>query len=110
LTAKHLYLDRGQPLPSRLNDSEALNQMAAHGHQTPSYGGKVTLFPASRINYNSGTDRRLRWREFARGGLEVREINSEGAAHLTLLTEPHVAQLAIEIELAIGEAMAEDEL
>ena len=58
-------------MPARLNDPKALNQVAAHGHQTPSYGGKVTLFPASRINRDSGMDRRLRWGGFARGGLQV---------------------------------------
>jgi thioesterase domain-containing protein len=107
-TSKKLYLDRGRPLPTRLNNPEALNQIAAHGYRTPSYGGKVTLFPASTLKRETGADRRLRWGEFARGGLEVREIDSHGAAHLTLLTEPHVRSLAAEMESAIRAALAED--
>jgi amino acid adenylation domain-containing protein len=103
--SKHVYLDRGRPLPARLNDSQALNQIAAHGYVTPSYGGKVTLFPASRVDWDSGQDRRLRWGELARGGLEVREIDSDGAAHLTLLREPHVRKLAAEIDATIIQAL-----
>ena len=106
--SKHVYINRGRPLPARLYDPEALNAIAAHGHRTPGYGGRVTLFPATPVNRESGEDRRLRWGEFADGGLEVREIDSDGAAHLTLLAEPHVEQLAVEIEVAIGSALAED--
>jgi aspartate racemase len=104
--AKHLYLDRGRPLPTRLNDPMAVNQVAAHDYRTPTYGGKVTLFPATKVNRESEMDRRLRWQEFARGGLEVREINSDGAAHFTFLAEPHAGLLAREIEAAIDEALA----
>ncbi len=59
--SKHLYLDRGRPLPARLNDPVALNSVAAHGYATPSYGGKVTLFPATPIDPESASDRRARW-------------------------------------------------
>jgi amino acid adenylation domain-containing protein len=103
--SKQLYLDRGRPLPARLNDPEALNQMAAHGYVTPGYGGRVTLFPAGRLNRESGQDRRLRWGELARGGMEVRELAADGVAHLTLLKEPHVARLAGELEAAIAAAL-----
>jgi len=94
-------------LPSRLNDPEALNQVALTATRRRAYGGKVTLFPATKINRDSGIDRRLRWAELASGGLEVREIDSDGAAHLTFLTEPHVVGLAAEIEAAISDALAD---
>lgn len=106
--SKRLYLDRGRPLPAPLNDPIELNTVAASGYTTPSYGGKVTLFPAKPINRESGSDRRVRWGEFARGGVDIREIDSDDVEHLTLLTEPHVAELAGELEAAIREALESD--
>lgn len=104
-TKKALYIDRGRPLPPHKVDFMELNYAAANGYVTPTYGGRVTLFRVHNPDDDDQpNDLRLRWEGFAGGGLAVRDIVSEGAGHISVLYEPHVAALAAELEAALGAA------
>jgi len=103
---KHLYIARRRPLPTRIVDLTELNVAAADGYVSPRYGGRVTLFRV--YNPDAGEhngDPRLRWDEFAGGGLDVRDIVSNGAEHIRVLYEPHVRALATALEQAIRETL-----
>ena len=105
---KHLYIGRGRALPSSMVDMMELNFAAAAGYVTPIYGGRVTLFRVySPDEGEAARDMRLRWAEFAAGGLDVRDIVSTGAGHISVLNEPHVRALAAALEQAIVETLAE---
>jgi thioesterase domain-containing protein len=105
---KHLYMERGRALPPGLTDMIELNFVAAVGYVSPQYGGRVTLFrvydPAKGENVE---DTRQRWREFAAGGLDVRNVISAGADRISVLFEPHVAALGAELEAALQEVLEE---
>lgn len=102
---KALYIDRGRALPPSLADMMELNFAAAAGYVSPMYGGRVTLFRVHNPEEGAGPDDlRLRWEGFAAGGLEIRDIVSQGAGHISVLFEPHVAALAVELEAALQAA------
>jgi aspartate racemase len=103
--ARRLYLDRGRATPAWLADMQALNRRAAHRYVTPEYGGRVTLFRAQGDRAEQEEDRRLRWSEVAHGGVDVRDVTSQDVTHLTMLLEPHVGQLAGEMEAAIAASL-----
>jgi aspartate racemase len=106
--SKRLFLDRGRALPGLLHDMLAVNSVAAALYSTPKYGGRVTVFRAQRDDVEYQTDGRLRWADYAGGGVDVRDVASEGVEHLTLLTEPHVERLADALESAIVETLDDE--
>ena len=106
---KHLYLDRGRALrATSMEDMMELNYEAAVGYVTPSYGGRVTLFRVCGENERPKQgDSRMRWAEFAAGGLDVRDVVTNGGGHISVLFEPHVSALAEALERAIVETLPE---
>jgi thioesterase domain-containing protein len=105
---KHLYINRGRALPPGLTDMLELNAAASAGYVSPRYGGRVTLFRVHDPDEDrSGKvqDLRLRWQEFAAGGLDVRDVTSSGAGHISVLFEPHVGPLSEALETALTDAV-----
>jgi thioesterase domain-containing protein len=103
--AKRLFLARGRAAPAWLQDMRSVNMRAARRYATPEYGGRVTLFRAGGDRVEHEEDRRLRWSEVANGGVDVRDVTSDGVTHLTMLAEPHVGLLAGEMETAIAASL-----
>ena len=84
----------GIALPRALSSVEQFNWLAAHRFVPRLYDGPVTLFWAStdlRANFDQITG----WQRLAPGGLEVREV---AGSHLDMIKEPHVAELAKQLE------------
>jgi aspartate racemase len=107
---RHLYINRGRALPPGLTDMTELNAAVTAGYVSPRYGGRVTLFRVHDPSDGDKTklnDLRLRWDDFAAGGLDVRDVTSSGAGHISVLFEPHVAALGESLEAAISEALQE---
>ncbi len=106
--AKWVYIDRGRGVPASMQVMTDMTEAAATGYRSPRYGGRVTLIRViGSVDQVGPEDVRLRWREFADGGVDVYDVGAEGVTHTVALFEPHVGQLAEVLETAISESLAE---
>ncbi len=103
LTRSLIHQER--PLPRVLRDVPLINWMSMRGYRTPEYHGRVTLFVQDLGQGVNVARRRQLW-EGVTKNLDVRTVVSEGVTHLTMLAEPHVAELARELRAAVDEALA----
>jgi amino acid adenylation domain-containing protein len=101
---RRVFLDRGRPLPGMLNDIRFINYMSAPEYRTPHYEGRVTLFVRDDGQGTNVARRTDLWRSVT-AELEVRTIAGDGVTHWTLLSEPHVAQLAVRLAETITESL-----
>ena len=99
-------IDRKRPLPRVLRDVSLVNWLSMRGYRTPEYRGRVTLF-VQDVGPGVDVERRRRLWSGVAGNLDVRTVVSAGVTHLTMLAEPHVAQLARELRAATDEAWAQ---
>jgi amino acid adenylation domain-containing protein len=65
------------------------------------FGGKLVLFQPQQLLQNFLPDSRSRWRELARGGLDIQEVPGN---HYTMLTSPNVATLGKHLEACLAAA------
>ncbi len=65
------------------------------------FGGKLVLFQPQQSLQNILPDSRSRWRELARGGLDIHEAPGN---HYTMLGSPNVAMLAKQLEACLAAA------
>jgi thioesterase domain-containing protein/acyl carrier protein len=68
------------------------------------FPGRVTLFRAVGQGLKRGPDPFTGWSEVAAGGLEVHEV---AGGHNTLMREPHVASLSVQLVVCLERAYAE---
>jgi thioesterase domain-containing protein len=100
------YQNRGRDLPPALRDVEQFNWMAARQHTPKIFDGQVTLFWASR-DLRAKFDMVEGWRSLARGGVELREAPG---THLDLIKEPHVGDLAKQLNECLLAAQAQNSM
>lgn len=98
-------IQRNGPLPRALRDVPLINWMSMRGYRTPEYHGRVALFVQDLGQGVNLARRRQLWQGVTES-LEVRTVVSQGVTHLTMLAEPHVAELARELRAAVDEALA----
>jgi thioesterase domain-containing protein len=67
-------------------------------YQPRPFGGKLVLFQPQQPLQNILPDSRSRWRELARGGLDIHEVPGN---HYTMLGSPDVAMLAKQLEACL---------
>jgi thioesterase domain-containing protein/acyl carrier protein len=79
------------------------NVKAMLGYTPGRYGGRITQMMCSDWAERSYEDRRLAWSSVAEGGLEVHIVPGN---HLTMVEEPHVQVLALELQRALDRAGA----
>ena len=87
----------GIAMPRALSSVEQFNWLAAHRFVPRLYDGPVTLFWAS-TDLRATFDQIAGWQKLAPGGLEVREVPG---SHLDMIKEPHVAELAKQLEQSL---------
>jgi aspartate racemase len=84
-----------------------LNTQASQAYVPQVYPGRVTLFRASkhefedRINYSLGPE--LGWGDLVTGGLEIHQVSGD---HLSMLQDPHVQGLAEKLRDCLSKALA----
>lgn len=82
------------------NVAEA-NYRAMLGYAPAPYAGRITQLMCSDWAERSYEDRRLAWSALAQGGFEVRIVPGN---HLTMVEEPHVRVLAVELQRCLDRA------
>jgi amino acid adenylation domain-containing protein len=99
------YQNRGNNLPRVLRDVEQFNWMAARDHTPKVFDGQVTLFWASQ-DLRAKFDMVEGWQTLARGGIDLRAVPG---THLDLIKEPHVAELAKQLNECLLEAHSQSQ-
>jgi amino acid adenylation domain-containing protein len=97
----------GLDLPDRLRIRRFIeaNALAAIEHHTAPYDGRVAVFKAEVDPFGwARHDARLGWGSVALGGLEIVPVPGE---HLSMLADPHVADLADALRGTIDRAVAQ---
>lgn len=84
------YKKLGRDVPSAFRNVEEFNWLAAHEFVPRLYGGRLTLFWASK-DLRAKFDLIEGWQMLARAGMELHEIPG---THLDIIKEPHVEELA----------------
>jgi len=92
--AYQLYQNLGRQLPRALRDLEEFNSMARRNYVPQVFGGRVTLFWASR-ELRGSFDLVEGWRVLAGGGMDVHEV---AGSHLNIIKEPYVSELAVKLQ------------
>jgi thioesterase domain-containing protein len=77
---------------------------AGWGYRPRPYPGRITLFRAVGNGSIRGPDPFAGWSQVAAGGVEVYEV---AGGHNTMMREPHVKSLAIELQVCLERAHAE---
>ena len=83
------------------------NQRAARRYAPKPYRGSLVLILSRRLLSSSGDDQRLRWKDFAEGGIRVARV--DGTDSGSLLTPDYVhgftraLQAAVALSLPVGE-------
>ncbi|MBW4548499.1 MAG: amino acid adenylation domain-containing protein [Symplocastrum torsivum CPER-KK1] len=103
------YQSIRHPLPPPLLEFtyRKLNTQASQAYVPQVYPGRVTLFRASkhefedRINYS--LDPEFGWGDLVTGGLEIHQVSGD---HLSMLKEPHVQGLAEKLRDCLSKALA----
>jgi thioesterase domain-containing protein len=96
------YKNLGLNLPQALKDVEQFNWLAAQQYHPQPFDGRVTLFWASK-DLRAKFDMIEGWKTLARGGMELHEISG---THLDMIKEPHVADLAKQLNACLLGAQA----
>jgi thioesterase domain-containing protein len=93
--------DEADQIPTQNRELMATFWRAFCAYVPRPYGGRVTLFRAQTRSLFDHGDIDMGWRRFARGGVDVRIIPGH---HESILREPHVRQLAVELKKALNRA------
>lgn len=88
-------------LPGALKKVRKACSKAATQYVPASYGGRVVLFRAVEQALNRSDDPFLGWDNLTLAGVEVREIVGD---HVSMIAEPNVANLAIELEACLEQS------
>ncbi len=88
-------------LPRALKKVRKACSKAATRYVPASYGGRVVLFRAVEQALNRSDDPFLGWDKLSLAGVEVREIVGD---HVSMIAEPNVANLAIELEACLEQS------
>jgi len=92
-------------VPQSLKDVKAACRQAAFRYVPQPYPGRVTLFRASdRALRGVEEDPQAGWGEWARGGVEIHAVPG---THMSMMTEPHVRLLALEVQECLERAQME---
>jgi amino acid adenylation domain-containing protein len=102
-TVYRAYQNRGRDLPRSLQDVEQFNWLAAREYTPTVFDGQVTLFWASK-DLRAKFDMVEGWRTLARGGINLREVPG---THLDLIKQPHVAELARQLNECLRDAQSQ---
>jgi thioesterase domain-containing protein/acyl carrier protein len=94
------YQNLGLNLPQALRDVTEFNWLAAQEYRPQSFDGRVTLFWASQ-DLRAKFDMVEGWQALARGGMELHEVSG---THLDMIKEPHVADLAKQLNACLTSA------
>lgn len=95
--------DIAVPAPAS-DDIIAANLRAASRFRPGEYPGRITILSSEdHIQTGSPLDRRLGWRELARGGIEV---HLTPGGHLTTISDPYVGPLAERLQKLIAQSLA----
>jgi len=78
-------------MPARHRDFLEKHARALDAYAPHPYDGRMTLIRARTLRLTAWAPPDLGWRQFARGGLDIRMVPG---AHDNILTEPRVAALA----------------
>jgi aspartate racemase len=95
---------RGDRSEYYLKVVEQANLKAFRNYQPRSYDGRLVLFVAEDRNVMSDDDPRLAWSYFASRGVEVYSIPGEDSG--LMLTEPHVRQVADQLDACLKNSSA----
>jgi amino acid adenylation domain-containing protein len=93
------YRNFNRAMPRLLRDVAEYNSMAGHEYVPQVYDGKVTLFWAS--GDLRAYDLVEGWQVLVPRGVEVKEI---AGTHLSIIKEPHVAELALKLNESLARA------
>jgi thioesterase domain-containing protein len=85
----------GRPLPNDLQRNQKAILDALHHYKPGIYGGRMTLFRASRQPKGIQPDRTLGWNGYAVGGIEIHEVPG---AHGMQTVDPHARFLVEKLE------------
>jgi thioesterase domain-containing protein len=91
----------GRRLPRWWHDMEQIN-LLANSRYTKSavIDGRLTVLRADDGRFTVELAAK-RWENFTRSGVDSATISGEGIHHLTMLLEPHVQEVAGQLELAM---------
>ena len=102
LTGRRLLTDHEAELPPALRQVRRAILTAIHSYRPSPYPGKVTMFLATKAQHRTQRDPRLRWAEFAEGGMDLQMIPAD---HDEIMEEPHVRTLALRIRTSMDDAI-----
>ena len=66
------------------------------------YPGRILFFRARAFESQETPDAALGWDQFARGGLEIRDL---GCNHFDMVEDPHAGQIALDIKKYLSSLM-----
>ena len=96
----------GEAIYDLLYEVQKANEKVADGYTPKPYPGRIHVFRALDVPKAPGVrfdDPTCGWRPYAEGGIKVTEIH---AAHYNMLDEPHVDQVATELEKLLKRAFS----
>ena len=93
---------RGRPIPRFLRRPADANAMINATYRARHYDGGAVLFKAE-LNEWQHADKHDGWHDLVKGGLEIRAI---AGRHFDIVREPHVRELAKELDACLAEARA----
>jgi hypothetical protein len=99
--AYRLSLRLGRPLLPAFRDVRGVLQHAGWSYRPKSYPGRITLFRATAVGAATGQDLDWGWNRVATGGVESHEVLGE---HITIMQEPHVEALSIQLSACLERA------
>jgi thioesterase domain-containing protein len=92
---------RQRELPRVLRRPRLANLMARKYYRAKPYPGDAVLFQAEVLNPWMHQDAHEAWKGLVTGNLEIIDVSG---AHLDLIKEPHVAELACKLDRVLTEA------
>ena len=93
-----------QPMPEIYRRIEEIDREALKRYSPQPYPGKMTLFRALEKDPKQFYDPHLGWRYLIEGELEIHDVPGH---HLSLILEPHVAELGTKLQHCLDRAYAE---
>ena len=95
----------GRVLPSGILSVRDANYFASNRYVPQEFPGKLTLFRATEERVGRLKERTLGWQRLARGGVEVVDVPG---THTSIILEPQVQTLAMELRAAMDRALQSD--
>jgi amino acid adenylation domain-containing protein len=93
----------GRPLLPAFRGVRGVLQHAGWSYRPRSYPGRIVLFRATASGAARGQDPDWGWSRLATGGVESHEVVGE---HITIMQEPHVEGLSIQLSACLERARA----